>query len=931
MKKKRKIVVVRLAVLVFIVGCSCSHEKNSTVQNMTVELCSNPLGLDVPHPRLSWQLKANVNNVRQKAYQIMVATSPDGLNSGHNVVWNTGKVNSDHSILIPYEGKVLKARQKYYWKVKVWTNKGATDWSAPGQWTMALTDSSDWQASWIGLDSLTNEGEQLADAVHTRLAARYLRKEFNLIEDIKSAKLYISGLGFYECYLNGTKVGEDIFAPTATDYDKTVYYNTYDVTALLQRKNNTVGIILGNGRYFAMRSVIDNRHGVPPTWHFGFPKLILQLEVIYANGEKETIVSDPSWKLNTHGPIVSNNEYDGEEYDANLELSGWEKNGYDDSGWMNARIVDAPKGKLIAQRNPNIKTMEEIKPVGIKEINGKYIVDMGQNMVGWLQVRLRGKKDQPVVMRFAEAVNDDGTLYTANLRGAKATNIYTPAKDGEFTWCPRFTYQGFRYVEVSGIDYMPKPENFVGKVNYDEMKTIGNFETSNTTINQIYRNAYWGIRGNYRSFPTDCPQRDERMPWLGDRATGSYGESFVFDHTLLYEKWLHDIEDAQKENGSLPDIAPAYWDFYGDNMTWPAVLLMSANMLYNQRGDVLPIQEHYQAMKKWLTYMESHFMKDYIMTRDVYGDWCVPPESPELIHSKDPSRKTDGQLLATSYHYYFLQLMSKFAMLCNHPEDVNDFELLAQHVKKAYNNKFLNREKGNYDNNTITANLVSLMLGLVPEDFQRQVFQNIAKKTEIEYNGHVGVGLIGIQFLMRCLETYGRSDLAYRIATNKTYPSWGYMLENGATTIWELWNGNTADPAMNSRNHVMLLGDFLIWCYENVAGIKTDKSEVGFKKIIMKPTFYKGLDFVRASTETPYGRISSEWKRVGNNLKWEIEIPANTSAVVTFPINSEGHVLINELKVNKVEGVDVVNKKEGLLTLVIPSGTYEIRISSSET
>lgn len=931
MKKKRKIVVVRLAVLVFIVGCSCSHEKNSTVQNMTVELCSNPLGLDVPHPRLSWQLKANVNNVRQKAYQIMVATSPDGLNSGHNVVWNTGKVNSDHSILIPYEGKVLKARQKYYWKVKVWTNKGATDWSAPGQWTMALTDSSDWQASWIGLDSLTNEGEQLADAVHTRLAARYLRKEFNLIEDIKSAKLYISGLGFYECYLNGTKVGEDIFAPTATDYDKTVYYNTYDVTALLQRKNNTVGIILGNGRYFAMRSVIDNRHGVPPTWHFGFPKLILQLEVIYANGEKETIVSDPSWKLNTHGPIVSNNEYDGEEYDANLELSGWEKNGYDDSGWMNARIVDAPKGKLIAQRNPNIKTMEEIKPVGIKEINGKYIVDMGQNMVGWLQVRLRGKKDQPVVMRFAEAVNDDGTLYTANLRGAKATNIYTPAKDGEFTWCPRFTYQGFRYVEVAGIDYMPKPENFVGKVNYDEMKTIGNFETSNTTINQIYRNAYWGIRGNYRSFPTDCPQRDERMPWLGDRATGSYGESFVFDHTLLYEKWLHDIEDAQKENGSLPDIAPAYWDFYGDNMTWPAVLLMSANMLYNQRGDVLPIQEHYQAMKKWLTYMESHFMKDYIMTRDVYGDWCVPPESPELIHSKDPSRKTDGQLLATSYHYYFLQLMSKFAMLCNHPEDVNDFELLAQHVKKAYNNKFLNREKGNYDNNTITANLVSLMLGLVPEDFQRQVFQNIAKKTEIEYNGHVGVGLIGIQFLMRCLETYGRSDLAYRIATNKTYPSWGYMLENGATTIWELWNGNTADPAMNSRNHVMLLGDFLIWCYENVAGIKTDKSEVGFKKIIMKPTFHKGLDFVRASTETLYGRISSEWKRVGNNLKWEIEIPANTSAVVTFPINSEGHILINELKVNKVEGIDVVNKQEGLLTLVIPSGTYEIRISSSET
>jgi len=931
MKKKQKIIVALLSALFFLVYSSCSREKNATIQNMTVELLPDPLGVDVPHPRLSWQLRATVNNVRQKAYQIIVATSPDGLNNGEDVVWNTGKVNSDHSILIPYKGKVLNARQDYYWKVKVWTNKGPTDWSVPGHWTMALTDSSDWQASWIGVDSLTNEGEQLADVVHTRLAARYLRKEFNMKENVKSAKLYISGLGLYECYLNGTKVGEDIFAPAATNYDKTVYYNTYDVTTLLGKKMNTVGVILGNGRYFAMRSVTDTGYGVPPTQHFGFPKLILQLEVVYVNGEKEMIVSDSSWKLNTHGPIVSNNEYDGEEYDANLELPGWKKNGYDDSAWMNARVVEAPKGKLMAQRNTNIKTMEEINPVEIKEIDGKYIVDMGQNMVGWFEVKLIGKKDKPVVMRFAEAVNDDGTIYTANLRGAKASNIYTPAKDGEFTWCPRFTYQGFRYVEVSGIEYMPKPENFVGKVNYDEMKTIGNFETSNTTINQIYRNAYWGIRGNYRSFPTDCPQRDERMPWLGDRATGSYGESFVFNHTLLYEKWLRDIKDTQEENGSLPDIAPAYWNSYSDNMTWPAVFLMSANMLYEQRGDVFPIQAHYTAMKKWLSYMESHFMRDYIMTRDVYGDWCVPPESPELIHSKDPFRKTDGQLLATSFHYYFLQLMSKYAILCNHPEDVDDFELLAQHVKKAYNDKFLSKEKGYYGNNTVTANLVSLMLDLVPEDFQQRVFRNLVGKTEIEYNGHVGVGLIGIQFLMRCLETYGRSDLAYRIATNQTYPSWGYMLENGATTIWELWNGNTADPAMNSRNHVMLLGDFLIWCYENVAGIRTDPQEVGFKKIIMKPSFHKGLDFVKAFTETPYGRISSEWEHIGNNLKWKIEIPANTSAVVTLPINSEEHVLINELKMNKIEGVTIVNKKEGLLTLVIPSGIYEIKISSSET
>jgi alpha-L-rhamnosidase len=919
---KQRIDIILLSVLFCLFCSSCKEGRNLSVQNMTVELRSNPLGLDVDHPRLSWQLASNVNHVRQTAYQIIVAKTLRGLKSGQDMVWNTGKVESDRSVLIPYRGTDLNTRQTYYWKVKVWTNKGTTDWSPAGQWTMGLTGSADWHASWIGLDSLTNNDEQLDDVVYTKLAARYLRKEFILKNDIKSAKLYISGLGLYECYLNGVKTSEDIFAPTATDYDKTVNYNTYDVTALLQGGNNTIGVILGNGRYFAMRSARDDRYHVPPTRHFGFPKLLLQLEVEYTGGEKEKIISDPTWKINTHGPIIANNEYDGEEYDANLELPGWEKNGYDDSAWMNARIVEAPKGKLAAQGNPNIKTMEEIKPVGIKEIDGKYILDMGQNMVGWLAVRLRGRKDQSIVMRFAEEVNDDGAIYTANLRGARATNIYTPARDGEFTWCPLFTYQGFRYAEISGIDHMPGTDDFIGKVNYDEMRAIGNFETSDETINQIYRNAWWGIRGNYRSFPTDCPQRDERMPWLGDRGMGSYGESFLFDHTLLYEKWLRDIEDARKENGSLPDIAPAYWSFYTDNMTWPALFFLSANMLYEQRGDVRPIQQHYDAMKKWLNYMKESYMKDYIMTRDIYGDWCVPPESPELIHSKDPAQKTDGQLLSTSFCYHLLKLMSKFARLSNYPEDAIDFEQLAEKVKKAYNDKFLNRENLYYGNNTVTANLVSLMLGLVPEGFQDEVFRNLAEKTEEVHKSHVGVGLIGIQFLMRCLDAYGRSDLSYKIATNRTYPGWGYMIENGATTIWELWNGNTANPAMNSRNHLMLLGDFLIWCYENLAGIQTDRENVGFKKIIMRPVFHEGLDFVKASTETPYGRISSEWERDNSSIIWRMIIPTNTTATIFIPAKLQDDVKEGGKKPELNEGIHFIKEENGRMVYQVASGTY---------
>jgi alpha-L-rhamnosidase len=653
---------------------------------------------------------------------------------------------------------------------------------------------------------------------------------------------------------------------------------------------------------------------------------MLQLEIEYKNGETKTIVSDTSWKLTTKGPIVTNSEFDGEEYNANFELNGWSSNGYDDSKWMNVRKVDAPLGKLIAQKNPNITTMEEIIPIAIKMVNGKYILDMGQNMVGWLAVKLNGQKDKPVKMRFAESLQKDGSLYMANLRGAEVTNIYTPSKNSEFSWCPTFTYQGFRYAEISGIDYMPEVKDFKGMVNYDEMKTIGSFESSDKLINLIYKNACWGIKGNYRSFPTDCPQRDERMPWLGDRATGCFGESFIFDNGLLYEKWAQDIEDSQNENGSLPDIAPNYWPFYSNNITWPSAFIHTTNMLYEQRGDTLPIVKHYSSMKKWLDYMKTSFMNNYLLEKDVYGDWCMPPERMDLIHSQDPNRKTDGTLLATSFYYRLLELMAKFAQISGHQEDATAFTDLASNVKKAYNEKFLEKGKGAYGNNTVTANLSSLMQGLVPAEYQTKVFKNITDKTEGEFNSHVGVGLIGIQFLMRGLTANGRGDLAYKIATNKTYPSWGYMIENNATTIWELWNGNTADPAMNSGNHVMLLGDLLTWYYESLGGIQTDKVEVGFKKIILKSIFPKGLDFVKSSHESPYGLIKSEWEKEGENLAWKVLVPPNTSAVIYLPVNYFSSITNKGRKIKDQENIKLISEQNGVVILNISSGEYAFKI-----
>lgn len=905
---------------------ACSTPQGT--KNLQVEMRTAPIGVDVQQPRFSWQLVSSARNVNQTAYQIMVAESPEKLKEGKDLVWNSGKVESSNSSLVPYGGSPLVSRATYYWKVNVWTGSGSSISSDPGTWGMAFLSPDDWKASWIGIDSMMNEGDKIKDSVKTRLAARYLRKEFSLDNEVKSARIYISGLGLYECYINGKKISNDIFAPTATDYSKHVNYNVYDVGNLLNRSNpNTISVALGNGRFVSMRMALDTKWGVPPIKNYGYPKLLLQLEVEYKNGEKAVIVSDTTWKITTHGPIIANNEYDGEEYDANKELKGWLESGYNDEAWLKARLVSAPEGKLIAQRNPNIVTMEEIKPVSIKEVSkGTYILDMGQNMVGWLAIRLNGKKDKPIVMRFAENLQPDGNLYMDNIRGALVTNIYTPASDGQVDWEPRFTYQGFRYAEITGIDYTPQLTDFTGKVNYDQMENTGSFECSDSTLNTVYKNAWWGIRGNYRSMPTDCPQRDERMGWLGDRATGCFGESFMFGNALLYDKWLQDIHDAQREGGIIPDVTPGYWDICVDNVTWPCAYIHVANMLYEQYGDVRPIQTHYESMRSWVHHIKDTFMTDDIIWRDHFGDWCMPPESPELINSKDPARITLGPILATTFYYRVLELMAKFAVIANHPADVQEYTLMSEKMKTSFNKAYLDTAKGQYGNNTVTGNMISLMTGMTPDKDKEKVFKSIVDKTEGEFKSHVSVGLIGIQYLMRGLTEYGRGDLAYRIATNTTYPSWGYMAKNNATTIWELWNGNTANPAMNSGNHVMLLGDLLIWYYENLAGIKTDQKEVGFKKIIMKPFFPAGLNFVKASHQSPYGEIRSEWNKDANGLKWKITIPPNSSALVSIPATSADQVSEGGQKINLSEGIKIINANDGIVNLEVGSGNYEFKV-----
>ncbi|MDE3167686.1 MAG: family 78 glycoside hydrolase catalytic domain, partial [Acidobacteriota bacterium] len=445
---------------------------------------------------------------------------------------------------------------------------------------------------------------------------------------------------------------------------------------------------------------------------------------------------------------------------------------------------------------------------------------------------VRGPKGAEVRLRHAETLTPEGELYVDNLRSARATDFYTLKGGATEVWEPRFTYHGFRFVEVTGYPGTPSVEALSGRVVSDNLTPIADFSSSNPLLNQIHHNIVWGVRGNYRSIPTDCPQRDERQGWLGDRSVVSRSESYLFDVAAFYSKWETDISDTQRDNGSIPDVAPNYWVLYNDDVTWPSTFIQVPTMLYDQYADRRVVERNYPAMKRWIEHMRG-FVKDNIQPKDTYGDWCVPPEDPKLIHSQDPARKTDGALLATAYFYMMNRQMARFARLLGRESDANQFETAATEMRAAFQARFFDAAKGYYANGTQTSSILPLAFGMTPAEDRERVFAALIGRIERESNGHVGTGLVGAQWLMRTLTENGRPDVALQIAAQKTYPGWGYMVSKGATTVWELWNGDTADPAMNSGNHVMQIGDLGVWMYEDLAGIRPDPDDPGFHHILL--------------------------------------------------------------------------------------------------
>ncbi len=917
---------------------SARQKKQATtlaVTDLRTERMTNPMSIDTPTPRLGWCIEARgLSDVVQTSYRLIVASSQEKAEALQGDLWDSGTVESDQSQWVTYGGQPLRSNTRCYWRVQVTTTQGTTDWSQVAMWNVGLLTESDWRGRWIGYDHLSPW--DCADE-HSRLSSRYLRTEFTLDKEVRCATLYISGLGLYEAFINGHKIGDDVLTPMPTDYRRTVLYNAYDVTSTLNHQisnlrsssarllpkgrkksqtsnHNCMAVVLGNGRYYTMQQ--DKK-----PWkitRFSYPTLRANLIVEFTDGSRKVIdTNEKDWKVCVDGALRSNNEYDGETYDARKEQPGWQLPGFDDTGWLEAERTAVPLGTLRGQMSPGMKVLQTLKPKSVTRIGDKLIVDMGQNMAGWLKMRMDGLAEgDSVVIRYAERIDSTGNIWTENLRHAQSTDRYyaNGHETADTWWHPVFTYHGFRYAEIQigkresvvrpeeienrkSVNRKNSIEDFEGCVVSDAMLETGRFLTTDTILNKVYRNARWGILSNYKGMPVDCPQRDERQPWLGDRTRGCYGEAFLFDNQTLYAKWMRDICEAQREDGCIPDVAPAYWNYYSDNVTWPAALPFGLDMLARQYGDMEPMRRCYPNVMRWLRHLKTQYQREGIIEKDRYGDWCVPPESETLIHSQDSARITDGTLISTAYYYRICQLMSGYARQLGQADDATWLEQEAALTLQAFNRRFLTVRRGTstvpghilypdstfYGNNTVTANLLPLAFGMTSDDYVRQEVQKqVVKKLMQQNGGTVTCGVIGISWLMHALTDMGRTELAWLLATNRKYPSWGYMAEHGATTIWELWNGDTASPKMNSGNHVMLLGDLLSWLYEDVAGIRP--AEPGFKKILLQPDFsVDEMDDIDASYHSIYGPIVSRWHKENGKLYWHIELPANTTATAVMP------------------------------------------------
>ncbi len=888
------------------------------------EYMSNPLGIDVVVPRLTWQLAGDGRNISQSAYQILVADTEAALQSDEGNLWDSGKVESGETVLIPFAGKSLSSGQACFWKVRAWDQDGnPTAWSESAHWSMGLLNSEDWKAKWIGYDAPAPEHEHDAFTKEGGLELPpppYLRNEFNTQPEITRATVYASALGIYELYLNGERVGSDVFSPGWTEYKNRVYYNTYDVTDMLKADDvNAIGAILADGWYASYIGfrLLQNRER-PRDYYGDATRLCVQLEIEYADGSKEIVVTNEDWKA-TYGKIIEADLQMGEARDYRLEMPGWHTPGFDALDWDNVVVGDTPDILVQAYRGLPVRIHENIPAQSVTELKpGTFIYDLGQNMVGWVRIKAQGAPGQRVMVRHAEMLADDGTLYTEALRKARAIDTYYLKGDGVEILEPAFTFHGFQYVEISGLEQAPKVEDVVGVVVHNELPRTGFFEASEPLLNQLVHNIWWGQKGNFLEVPTDCPQRDERLGWTGDAQFFMPTGAYMADVGAFFTKWLVDlVQDSQRDDGSFADVAPDM-ELGSGSVGWGDAAMICTWNVYKYYNDTRIIEEHWDNLVKGMDHL-INTSENYIRTHLGYGDWL----------NKGGGAK--DEVISTAYFAHMAELMAEMAEAIGRTEAAERYTELHRNIRNAFIKSFI-LEDGSILESSQTGYALVFAFDLVPDDMREQTAARFAEEIA-EFDYHLATGFIGTPRLLPSLEEAGHIDLAYRLLLNTTYPSWLFQVTLGATTMWERWDGWTPDQGfqnsgMNSFNH-FAFGAVGEWLYSTVGGIVNGGD--AFKTIQIRPEPGGDLDYAKTRYESIRGPIATHWQRAGADLIMNVSVPVNTKARIYLPVTEPEMVTESGDPLSESEDIKVVGVEDGVLVVEAGSGEYNFVCKGAAT
>jgi alpha-L-rhamnosidase len=913
---KYVVLLIAFFVSLYSYGMLADYSGDLVFSRLLVEYAESPINIDNAHPRFSWVISSDKRNQVQSAYQIQVASSVEKLSKGVNDFWNSGKVISPETIQHEYGSNNLKSGTRYFWKVKIWDEKGKMYESPVAGFETAFLSETDWKAAWIGKgpakEVLPSQGfykdrrEQFPgrDTIVHDGNSLLLRYEAKLDRKVLSARAYLTGVGFYEFFVNGLRVGDHVLAPAKTPYHRHILYDTYDITLLLKKGNNAFGIHLGNGWYNPYKKWWNDYR---MQW-FGSKKAIAQIEIKYIDGTSKLITTGPDWKW-SYGPITYNCVYDGETYDARLEKEGWNRSGFKDDQWKNVTVFEKPLARLVSQRMPAIRVNETFQPneFPVKMLHTK-VYDMGQNFAGWVKLNVHGEKGSHLKIRFAEDLNPDGTVDVTSNEHAKATAEYILKGGNMETYESHFSYFGFRYVEISTENDSLTIESVEGRTVYSANAGNGSFVCDDELVNKIHRATVWSQKSNMLGYPMDCPQRDERLGWFGDAQVTAEEAMFNFDMALFYANWFEGIKDNQDEKtGDIPIISPRPY-IKDDGIEWSSTYLVMLWNYYCFYGDQRILAHHYPAMKRYMDFL-SGLSKDLILPMGWIGDWGSMVKT---------WKEGQPESVPTAFYFWNARIMTRIAGLLGEKNDQQFYQSLAGRILEKYNQTYLNTQTGNYNDGSQMANAFPLYLGIVPDDKKQQVLDNLVDDILMKNGAHLTTGVLGTKYLPEALAQLGRADVAWKMINRKMAPSWNDMVEK-YTTMCEFWT------LKQSKNHVMM-GSIDAWFYKYIAGIQLDETNTAFKLFQIKPIFVDGLGEAKGEVMTMRGIVSSEWERSPGLFTLNIQIPFNTTATVDLPGNKNDEVKEGNMPVNRVEGVQYLGFEHGVHRLLVHSGKYSFQI-----